>query len=200
MFSSQKHGGISAFANAVVAAATLIVALVLIGPAALIDPTKLIEMAINNPAPLILQDLLKIISAGISVILILVLLKFLNQKKSIALRIGASAGFLAVICLIANAAMSLYAISKAPTFLENGEAGMKLNLVITIFGLATLILNGIWLLILHWVAIKTKCLPKALAYLGLTMGTLSLLPPFGILVLLLSIVWSIWIGMILINQ
>lgn len=200
MLNSQKSGGISAIVNAVVAAAMLVVALVLIGPAALTDPAKLIDMAINNPTPLYIQDTLKIISAGISVILILVLLGFLNQKNSTALKVGAGAGFLAVICLVANAAISLYATINVPTFLANGETGTTLNLVIATLGLATLILNGIWFLLLHWVAIKTKSLPKALAYLGLTMGALSLLPPFGILVLLLSIVWSVWMGMILINH
>lgn len=82
MFTSQKSDEIFAFVNAVVAAAMLFVALVLIGPAALTDPAKLIGMAINNPTPLIIQDALKIISAGISVILIVVLLRFLNQKNS----------------------------------------------------------------------------------------------------------------------
>lgn len=127
MFTSQKSGGIFAFVNAVVAAAMLVGALVLIGPAALTDPAKLIEMAINNPTPLIIQDALKIISAGLSVILILVLLRFLNQKNSTALKAGAGAGFLAVICLIANAAISLYATINAPTFLANGETGMTLK-------------------------------------------------------------------------
>lgn len=200
MYSIQKAGAIAAFLNVVVAVAILFVAIVLIGPAVFTDPAKLMNMAIHNPAPLIAQDILKYISAGISVILMLALLRLSNQKKSTALTLGAGFGFLSVFCLVINASLSIFAISKASTFLENGEMGVQLNFIINIFAVAVLLLNGIWLLLFNWVALKTKYLPKALAYLGLTMGMLSLLPSLGILILLLSIFWSVWVGLALLKK
>lgn len=200
MYSIQKSGAIAAFANVVVAVVILFVAIVLIGSAVFSDPAKLINMAIHNPAPLIVQDILKYISAGISVMLILALLRLSNQNKSMALTLGAGFGFLSAFCLVVNASLSIFAISKASTFLENGEMGIQLNFIINILAVAVLLLNGIWLLLFNWVALKAKFLPKVLAYLGLVIGIFSLLPPLGILVLLLSIFWSAWIGLVLLNK
>lgn len=200
MYSIQKAGVIAAFMNAVVAVAILFVAIVLIGPAVYTDPSKLIDMAIHNPAPLIIQDVLKYMSAGISFVLIAALLKVCDQKKSTALTLGAGFGFLAAFCLVINASLSMFVISKAVTFLENGEMGIQLNVIISLFALAVLLLNGFWLIVFNWVALKTKSIPKVLAYLGLIMGMLNLVPPLALLALVLSIFWSVWIGLILIKK
>jgi hypothetical protein len=200
MYNIQKIGAIAAFVNVFVAMATLYVAIVLIGPAVFTDPAKLIDMAIHNPTPLIIQDALKYISAGISFMLIAALFMFCDQKKSTALTLGVGFGFLAAFCLVINASLSMFAVSKATTFLENGEMGIQLNFIISLFALAVLLLNGIWLILFNFVALKEKCLPKKLAYLGLTMGVLNLVPPLALLALVLSIFWSIWIGLILIKK
>lgn len=200
MVSIQKIGAIAAFVNVVVAVATLFVAIVLIGPAVFTDPAKLIDMAIHNPTPLIIQDALKYISAGISFLLIAALFKFCDHKKSTALTLGVGFGFLAGFCLFINASLSLFAVSKATTFLENGEMGIQLNFIISLFAVAVLLLNGIWLILFNWVALKTQCLPKALAYLGLIIGSLNLVPPLALLALVLSIFWSAWIGLVLIKN
>ena len=60
----QKLGGIAALINVTVAIAMLAVATMLIGVAAMSDPNQLIELAIDNPGPLLLQDGVKLIAAA----------------------------------------------------------------------------------------------------------------------------------------
>lgn len=84
----QKLGGIAAVANVIVAMATLATVFFLIGLPAIADPTKLIDLAIHNPAPLLIQDALKLVSAVISIVLILVLANYLRSDASALLSIA----------------------------------------------------------------------------------------------------------------
>ena len=195
---TQKAGGIAAFINALLAIATLVVAFGLIGPAALTDDTKLVELAINNPAPLIIQDLLKFASAVVAIVLVVALFSRLRSESPTVMGLATLFGFLSILCLLANASLSLYAVSQAANFAQGqAEMGKQLNGLISLLGMAVIAVNGVWYLLVSWMALKTERLPRRLCYLGLVMGGLSLLPPLGIIVLLLSLAWSVWLGLIL---
>jgi hypothetical protein len=197
----QKLGGIAAFVNIVVAVATLVVAIALIGPSALADPSKLVDLAIHNPAPLIIQDGLKFVSAAIASVLILALASRLRRDNSTLLSIATGFGLLSVLCLVVNATLSLYATFQAATYAREASAiGIPLNGIIGLLAMAVLILNGMWYLLVSWIALKSQRLPKALSYLGLGMGVISLVPPLGIIVLLLSMVWSAGVGRVLLQE
>jgi hypothetical protein len=198
---SHKLGSIAAFLNVVVALAMLIVATVLIGFATIADPNKLVELAIHNPTPLLIQDGLKFVSAAISTVLILAIANHLHRNTSVLLSIATGFGFFSVFCLIINATLSLYAISQAATYKQGVSViGINLNSAIGILAVAVLCLNGLWYLLTSCVALKTNSLPKLLCYLGLGIGVLSLMPPLGIIVLLLSMVWSVWVGWVLLQE
>jgi succinate dehydrogenase/fumarate reductase cytochrome b subunit len=197
----QKLGGIAAFINVAVAIATLAVATILIGFTAMSDPSKLAELAVHNPAPLIIQDGLKFVSAAISIVLILALANYLQRDTSTLLSIASGFGFFSVFCLVVNATLSLYAISHA-TVLEQeaGLMGGQLSHMIGILAMAVLFCDGLWYLLISWAALKSQKLPKRLCYLSLGIGAFSLVPPLGIIVLLLGIVWSVWIGRVLLRE
>jgi hypothetical protein len=76
-----------------VAVATLVVAIALIGPSALADPSKLVDLAIHNPAPLIIQDGLKFVSAAIASVLILALASRLRRDNSTLLSLQPDLAF-----------------------------------------------------------------------------------------------------------
>jgi hypothetical protein len=196
----QKLGGIAAFINVFVAIATLAVAILLIGFSAIADQNKLVELAIHNPLPLLIQDGLKFVSAAISIILILALANYLRRDASALLSVATGFGFFSVLCLVSNAILSLYAISQAATYDQATLFGNQLNITIGILAVAAICLDGLWLLLVSWTALKNQRLPKLLCYLGLGMGVLSLVPPLGIIVLLLSMVWSVWVGQVLLKQ
>jgi hypothetical protein len=195
----QKLGGIAALVNVIVAIATLATVIFLIGLSAIADPNKLIDLAIHKPAPLLIQDGLKFVSAGISTVLILALENYLRRDASALLSIATGFGFLSVFCLVGNATLSLYVISQASTYDQAALSGSNPSSMIGILAVAALGLDGLWFLLVSWTSLKSQQLPKFLCYLGLGIGILSLVPPLGVIVLLLSIVWSVWIGQVLLK-
>lgn len=196
----QKLGGIAAVLNVVVAIATLAVATVWIGFAAMANPSELVELAIHNPAPLLVQDGLKFVSAAISVVLILALANYLRPHYSAILSLAIGFGFFSTFCLLGNAVLSLYAIAQATTDQSATLFGGQLNTTIGILALLAIGSDGLWFLLTSGVALKSQKLLRRLCYLGIGMGVLSLLPPLGIFVLLLSIVWSAWVGRVLLKE
>ncbi|MDY6938502.1 MAG: hypothetical protein SWY16_12620 [Cyanobacteriota bacterium] len=200
----QKIGGIAAFLNVAVAIAMFATAIVLIGPAAMSDPSKLAQMAVQNPAPLLVQDGLKFISVAISIVLILAIASYLNRDNltlnSTLLWVATGFGFCSVLCLFCNATLSLYAISQASDPSGAILSLDRVNSIIGLLGLAALVLDGVWFLLISWISLKGRQLPKSLCYLGLGIGVLSLIPPLGIIVLLLGIAWSVWIGRVLLRS
>ncbi|WP_293341842.1 hypothetical protein [Microcoleus sp. CAWBG58] len=196
----QKLGGIAAFINIIVVMATLATVIFLIGFSAIADPNKLIDLAIHNPAPLLIEDGLKLVSAVISSVLILALANYLGRDASALLSVATGFGFLSVLCLVGNATLSLYAISQASTYDQSALSGSHLHSMIGILAVAAISLDGLWFLLVSWTALKSQQLPNSLCYLGLGMGVLSLVPPLGIIVLLLSMVWSVWMGQVLLKE
>lgn len=209
----HKAGGVAAWVNACLAVAALIVAFALIGPEAMGDNARLAQMAAENPTPLILQDMLKFASALAASILIAVMFQRLRNDRPGAMKTAVWLGSLSVVCLLVNACLSMYAVSLAADAPSSQSAGglllsrtfsdmettsfiLKgfLNALIGVLGMAVIFFNGLWYLPVNWVSLKTESLPRWLCYLGLAMGGLSLLPPLGIIVLLLSIPWSLGLG------
>ena len=197
----QQISPIAAFLNAIVAVLTLIVALVLIGPAVMADRTLLVDLALHNPTPLIIQDGLKFVAAAIALVLIRALHIRLSSGAPALINVATVSGLLSVSCLLANAVLSLVATSQAANFARGQpELGNQMNGLIGTLAFAAILANGLWYLLMSWSALKSDRLPRRLSYLGLAMGGLSLLPPLAILVLLLSIVWSAWLGAILLRS
>lgn len=201
LLNTNKAGSPAAFINAFLAIMALVVAFGFIGPAALTDNSKFVELAITNPLPLITQDLLKFASAIVTTILIVALFYRLHGKSPILAGLAALLGLLAIACLLVNASLSLYAVSQAASFAQAGaELGNQLNNIIGLLAVAVIAINGLWYLLVSWAALKTNQLPRRLNQLGLLIGGLSLLPPLGVIVLFLSIVWSLWLGWALMGR
>jgi hypothetical protein len=191
----QKIGALAAFVNAVLGVAMLLVAFVLLGPA-LTDSEKLIDMALHNPMPLILQDILKFASVAASCVLVWALSRHIDNERSPLVRPGSLCGFISILFLLANACLSLYATTNAARL----EDGQQINLAISLLGLAAIFVNGFWYLFENLMARKNKSLPGPLIGLGLVIGVISLVPFLGIFVLVLSLVWSVWLGIVLLRH
>lgn len=75
--------------------------------------------------------------------------------------------------------------------------------IITQFSMISISAMGFWHLVVNLQAFMNRQLPTALAVIGTLLGTASLFaypyPPLALLVLALSLVWMIWLGVILLN-
>ena len=191
----QKIGALAALTNAATALATLFVAFGLIGWPAIADNQKLFELAVQNPIPFIIQDILKCVSAVCTMVLVMTMFWLL---KSIAPKLMTAAvflGVLGILCLLANAGLSLFLVLAAgKTVSLDARTIRQLNLALIVLGMAVIFFNGWWYLITNRTGLKYRGLPKTLCYLGLTIGLLSLFPPLGILALALSVGWLLWLA------
>ncbi|MBD3627870.1 DUF4386 family protein [Cyclobacterium sp.] len=201
MYSNQKKGAFAAFANAFVAIVTIYVAVVMIGLDVLTDQSLFAEIAINNPTPLIIQDVMKFISAACWSVLYVTLFKQLHNAAIVRMKIATLFGFISILLLLTNSIFSLITINQAGELAAaNSENANDLNRMIGILAMATIFTNGLWYLLTSWTALKANQLPKGLNYFGLAIGAISLIPILGIFALLLSIIWFIWLGRVLFKE
>jgi hypothetical protein len=158
------------------------------------------ELAVHSPAPLVVQDLLKFVAAALALVLIAALHVRLATAAPKLVWVATAFGLASVACLLANATLSLAAISQAADWAQaQPNRGARLNAMIGVMGLAAIVANGPWYLLVNWSALKSQTLPKALCYLGLAVGALSFVPVLGIIVLLLGMVWSAGLGVVLLK-
>ena len=191
----QKAGPFAAFTNAVVAIATLYVALVMIGPDALTDQNKFVEIAVSNPTSLYIQDMLKFISAACGIVLVIVLYRRLQKEAALRMKVAFLFGVLSILLLLSNTILSLLTTSQAAELAATkSESGSQLNNIIGMVAMAAIFTNGIWYLLISWTALKSSALPKAVNYLGLVIGVIFLVPMLAIIGLLLNVVWSFLLG------
>jgi hypothetical protein len=197
----EQISPIAAFLNALVSIVTLFVAVVLIGPAAMADRKLLMELAAHSPAPLVVQDWLKFVAAALTLVLIGALhIRLVTANPRVVL-VATVFGLISVACLLANATLSLTAISQAARWAqEQPERGARVNTMIGEMGLAAILANGPWYLLVNWSALKSQRLPKALCWLGLAMAALSFVPILGAVILVLSIVWSAGLGTVFLKD
>ncbi|HQU36268.1 MAG TPA: DUF4386 family protein [Anaerolineales bacterium] len=194
----RNIGGVAAFLNAIAAIASLVVAFIFIGPAVMGDPAKLAELARVNPAPLIWQDVLKFVSAALALVLIFILFLLLRERAPGLMRIATGFGCLAVLCLVANALGSLTALGQTASQASNAASiSDQLSRLALVLAFAAIFANGIWYLLVGWTVRQSDIMPRWLANLSVVLGGLSLLPPLGVIVLVLSIVWSLGLGVAL---
>lgn len=95
---------------------------------------------------------------------------------------------------------SLYAQNPAlagPAYLGSIAVGRGL------FSAATFA-TGWWLVLVGWTALETAWLPKVLAYVGLVFGLVGILTflvdPLGLVGGILGIIWSLWLGVVLLRE
>jgi hypothetical protein len=197
----NKAGGFAAFTKGVVAIATIYVAAVMIGLEVLTDQKLFVEIAINNPTPLYIQDGLKFIGAACETVLIIVLFKRLSKEGLSKIRVATIFGFLSLILIICNATLSLKVTTQAAGLASTpSDNATDFNSLIGILAMAALFTSGLWYILMSWAALKSGQLPKRLNYLGLTIGAVSLIPILGLIALLLSVVWSFWLSRVLLKD
>ena len=137
---SLTLGVYAAFVQAFAAAASLVTAVALIGLAALSDPARLAALAVHNPLPLLLQDSLKFVSAAASIVVIVALFRRLRSAAPTAAGVAAACGLLAVTLLLANAALSLAAVTQARAGLA---VDARLSGLVGLLGMAAIAVNGL---------------------------------------------------------
>ncbi len=199
-FTNQKVGGIAALVHSLLGFITLIVVLRSLGIAP--NAEKLAEIARSNPFPIVLLDIIKILSSITALILIRVLYRRFKSKNLASVKWGSVAGIVSVVCLLINAVTSLLLVLSASSEISliTSERISTMRILVIVFGIGSIFFNGLWYIAINRTALKNKSFPTSFCYLGITLGIISLIPPLSQIVLVLVIIWSLWLGIILLRE
>jgi hypothetical protein len=205
----QKIGGCGSIASALIGAmALLIVGLVfprlgIVSPGDRFDPIKGINAESASPTAFLLFNL-DLILWGMAFILIILALRERMQANEPNLMRMALIGVSATYALMLAA--GLVSILGMPSIVTAKDPSAYRALMGVYFGL---MVGGDhaagWAVLLTgWAALKTRALPRILGYLSVLVGIVFIiefaakpLMPVG---LLLSILWGIWLGVVLLRS
>ena len=199
-FTYKKVCGIAAIIQSLLGFITLIVVLYSLGIAP--SPDRLAEIARSNPFSIILLDIIKILSSITALILINFLYHYFKDNNLGSVKWGSVAGIISVICLMTNAVISLLLVlsTSSEINLFAPERISTMRILVIAFGICSIFFNGLWYIAINRTALKNKRFPASFCYLGIALGIISLIPPLSQIVLVLVIVWSLWLGIILLRE
>jgi hypothetical protein len=195
-----KIASIAAILNAVFGLTTFIIVLGWVGITA--DSEKFAAMARSNPLPLILLDVLKVCMSIAFAILVIYFYQQFKTKNSGAIKWATIFAVLSIIFLLKNAAISMFLVLSPSWKMDflTAELMATLNILIIVLAFSSIFLSGLWYLVINNTARKHHIFEKSFCYLGVALGVVSLLPPLALVVLILSIIWCSWLGILLLKD
>ena len=206
----QKAGGIAALLYALAAIADLVIVFAVLGPALAIAPRAAISGAAaivaSNPAPLVTLELLKLASAACALAIVLAVRERMMAVQAPNVHWAMLAGFAGSVVQSLGGLVGLFAIAQAGRTGGAGDALAAYETIsgeVTYIGLFAMLATGIWGLLTASAAIKRGGLPLRLAYFTFLFGAGNVLafflPPLSLLVLVVGLVWSLWLGLYLLR-
>jgi hypothetical protein len=204
----QRAAGIASLLNALISIANVLVVLGILGTEMVSDPRLVAQYARNNPFPIVVLELLKIFSAVSALFVVFGIYRRLKESSSRSLPFATLAGIASVLLLLTAGSLGLIAIALANRTEGIAQSFgipsyLKYSMLINKLGLAAVLANGIWYILISFIGTSTGLLPRRLAYVGAPLGTASLiafiLPLIALLVLILGLIWSIWLGLFLLR-
>ncbi len=204
----QRAAAIASLLNALISIVNVLVVLGILGTEMISDPRLMAEQVRINPLPIMVLEFLKIFSAISALFVVLGIYQRLKENSSRSLQFATLAGIASVLLLLTAGSLGLITITLANrahgTTQSFGIAPyVKYSMIINNLGLAAVLANGIWYIWVSFTGISTGSLPRRLRYVGGPLGAASLsafvFPPFALLVLLLGLIWSVWLGVFLLR-
>jgi len=210
----QKLGGIAALYLAAALLFAMVGYLVIIGTLDVVDPVEKVVQLVDNQAFLYILNLIAYVIWGIVMIpLVLALYERLKASAPAMMQIASAIGLIWACIVIAsgqvsnlgmNVVVDLYV--KSP--MQASTAWIAIDSVANGLGSAGgEILGGTWVILVSWAALRGKGLSRALNYLGMLVGLagiLSAVPAlFGVLGIIFGLgkmVWSLWLGIIMLRK
>jgi hypothetical protein len=205
----QKIGGVGSIGFACLFAIYLVFFLLvlprlgLVGPSDWIDPVKSNAARSTSPITFFLINLESILMSIAFILIVLALRERMQAGAPNLMRIVVIGVSIACALWLASA---LIDIVGSPSIVSAQDVSARRAVIAMYFGL---IIAGDhafgWvLLLIGWVALKTRGLPRILSYLLMLCGILGILEfavqPFMFVGLILGIVWGLWLGVVLLRS
>ncbi|HMN58910.1 MAG TPA: DUF4386 family protein [Anaerolinea sp.] len=214
MWNLQKMGGIAALIGAATNLLALVVFITILAPTGYgsDDPGQVVAFLANNQAFIRVWYLIIYLVFGVSMIfLALALYERLKADSPALAQAVITLGLIWAVLIIVNGTLSINNVSTVaklygenPTqaatvwlTLDSVETGLGAN------GGETMV-SALWLLLLGWVALRAKELPRVLNWLGVVIGIAGILsvvlePALAVVYGLGLIIWFVWLGIVLLR-
>ncbi|MEM7343423.1 MAG: DUF4386 family protein [Chloroflexota bacterium] len=205
-------GGISALIGALTYIVGFALAMTLLAPVWDLEPAQYVAFLADNQTLMIAWHLIiYLINAVFLVILVIALHERLNAGASGMMKTATAFGLIWAGLVIASGMLIINDLaviadlySKDPV--QATSASITLSAVEDGLGGAVELPGGLWILLVSWVALQVKRLPKALNYLGILIGVagiVTVIPALyeaGTIFGLGFIVWFTWVGIVLLRN
>ena len=214
----QKIGGVAALIGAATNLLALVVVLAILAPTGYgsDDPGQVVAFLANNQAFIRVWYLIIYLIFGVSMIfLALALYERLKAGSAALVQAVITLGLIWAVLIIVNGTLSINNVStvvklygenpaQAATVwltLDSVETGLGAN------GGETMV-SALWLLLLGWVALRAKELPRVLNYLGVVVGVAGILSvvltSLGLMASYVYglglIIWFVWLGIVMLRS
>ncbi len=222
MQSLQKIGGASALIMAVTWMVGFAVFLGVLAPAGYFDegiePVEKVAIIADNQAIVSLSYLIPFVVFGIFlVVLALALYDRLKASFTAVARTATIIGLIWAGLVIASGMVANVGISRVIDLNNSdpalaGSVWLAVETVVLGLGGGNEVAGGVWVLLISWVAWRTRELPRALNYLGMVAGVagiitvvplldvLGAVEVFGLVFGLGVLVWFVWLGIVLLRE
>ncbi len=209
----QKSGGIAALLHAAAYVVAMVLGVTLIFPLLDAAPNEYLKFLSENQTLVYLWNLIGYWGSAITlVIMVLALYERLKDSSPALAQIAAAFGLIWAGLIIASGNLMLHNLGvvadlysqnpaqavSAWTVLQSVENGVTSS---------NELVGSLWVLLLSVAALRTGQLNRALNYLGVMLGSLGILTVipalFDSMVMVFGpgmIVWSIWVGVVLLRQ
>jgi hypothetical protein len=207
MNSMQKVGGYATLATGVLFVAILVMQFGILAPQGIAGPDtpadKVLAVAAKSTAPFLILDL---ITTAFSLTLVLGALAMRERLQAGApnrMRIALIAASVGSAMFLASGITSFSGFP--PLVAANDLSGFRIMNAVT-QGLinAAIFAFGCTGLLWAWAGLSTKGLPAVLNYILLLAGVVAILafiiPIFGLLGVVINVVWAFWLGYVLLTQ
>jgi len=208
----QKAGGVAALYLALAYLAAMPYFLLVVDYPGATTAAEKVALVLGNYASMYAMYLVTYVVFGIALgVLALALYDRLRGGAPSLARVATGVGLLWSVALVASGMVFNYGMTTIVSLAQTDRAQALLvwqaiePVAQGLGGAGGELLGGLWVLLASWIALRIRALPKALGWLGITVGSLglvSVVPPlhdaayaFG----LLQIVWFVWVGVVLVR-
>lgn len=211
-----KMGGIAALIGAATNLFALVIYVTLLEPKGYgsDDPGKIVAFLVDNQALMRVWDTIIYLVFGVSLIFLsLALYEWLKVGSPALAQAVTTFGLIYAVLVVVVGTLEISNLSTVVKLSGENPAQavttwLTLDSVVTGLGGGggETMVNGVWFLLLSWVALQVMKLPRVLNYLGVVTGAAGILSVVGALPALTFvyafglIIWFVWLGIFMLRR
>ncbi len=202
----RRAGGYAAILLTLQFVATLVILFVFLAPQGYAGATTPVDTLLaiyrTQPAQFAIASLIALLQGPTIILTTLGVRDIMQGGAPTRMRLAVIAASIASALFLAG---GMVAYGGIPPIAAANDAPAFRALTALVYWLdnAAVFAAGWWLLLLGWAGLSTQRLPMLLSWLLLGSGVIAILafliPILGLLVVLLNVIWSIWLGVVLLR-